>query len=88
MRAISSSAEIVLGARARGLAADVDEVGAARLHLDRRRLGRAGIEIETAIGERIGRDVEDAHDERAVAELKRAVRREAGRVKWARGVTK
>ncbi len=51
MRAISSSARDRSRTRARGLAADVDEVGAVRLHLDRRRFGRAGIEVQPAVGE-------------------------------------
>ena len=65
-----------VGTRTRGLAADVDEVGSARLHLDRRRFGRAGIEIQPAVGKRIRGDVEDAHDQRAAAEMERAPARQ------------
>ena len=39
-----------VGTRPRGFAADVDEIGSARLHLDRRRLGGARIEIQPAVG--------------------------------------
>lgn len=55
-----------LGARPRGLAAEIDDVGALGLEPQRarRRLGRIG----NPAGERVGRDVEDAHDERPRAE--------------------
>ena len=53
------------GARARRLAADVDQVGAIRHHPTRviERLRR--VEVEAAVRERVGRDVEDPHHERA-----------------------
>ena len=44
-----------------------------RLHLNGCRFGRTRIEIEAAVGERIGRDVENAHDERTGTELKSTV---------------
>ena len=60
------------GAGPRRLAADVDDVGPlARPSRSRVRDGAVDVEVEPAVSERIGRDVEDAHDQRALAELQR-----------------
>ena len=56
----------------RRLAADVDDVGAVRDHRERVGDRDVGIESRAAVGERIRRDVDDAHDERARAEVERA----------------
>ena len=65
-----------LGARACGLAADVEDVGAVLEHLPAGVHGPCGIEAAAAVGERVRRDVDDAHDERALAE------EEGGRSPW------
>ena len=52
-------------ARARGLASDVEEVGAFVEQLERVRNGAFRLEELSAVGERVGRDVDHAHDERA-----------------------
>jgi len=69
------------GAGPRGLAADVDPVGAAGFHTFRERRRRFGIGAQAVAAEGIGRGVDDAHDEgaRTPAELTAAdsQRREA-----------
>ena len=50
----------------RGLAAHVDDVGTLVEHLEAVLDRRIGIEMLAAVAERIGRDVEDTHDARAV----------------------
>ena len=65
MRAISASALIGFGSRTGRLAAYVDDIGPARLHLHCRGLGCGRIQIEPAIGERVRSDIEDAHHEGA-----------------------
>ena len=42
-------------------ASDIDDVGAGGLHLEGMRNRPAGVEVAAAIGERIGRNIEDAH---------------------------
>ena len=49
------------GAGPGGLAADVDEVGARRAQREAVRDGVVVVEEPAAVGERVGRDVEDAH---------------------------
>ena len=61
-----------LGARPRRLAADIDQIGAVGLHADAFIGGRRRIEARAALGERIGGDVQDAHDEASGPESKRA----------------
>jgi hypothetical protein len=56
-----------------GFSADIDDICALFLKLDRAGEGAVGVKIEPAIGERIGRDVEDAHDEGAFAETNLSV---------------
>ena len=63
-RSSSSSAEHRLGARAGRLAADVDDRGALGRQPAALRERGLGVEVAAAVGERVGRDVEDA-DERA-----------------------
>ena len=58
--------------RARGFRAYVDDVGALFLHMHGVREGAIRIQVFAAIGERIGRDVQHAHDQRALAELQLA----------------
>jgi hypothetical protein len=60
--------------RARALAADVEEIGALGRHPARRTHGgadRVARREEAIARERIGRDVEDPHDERALAPRER-----------------
>jgi len=64
------------GAGPRGLAADVQQVGAFIHHPQRGGDRRLGIEHPAAVGERIGGDVDDTHDERALAERQRRSARE------------
>jgi serine-type D-Ala-D-Ala carboxypeptidase/endopeptidase (penicillin-binding protein 4) len=58
-------------AGARGLAADVEKIGALIEQREGLCGGRVGAEIEAAVRERVGRDVEDAHNEGARAEGQR-----------------
>ncbi len=51
-----------------GLASDVDDVGSLLEHSERVGCCCCGIEEASAVGEGVGRDVEDSHDERARAE--------------------
>ena len=61
----SSSASATGGAPGRRrLAADVEDVGALAQQRSRVRERRAGVEVAAAVGERVGRDVDDAHHER------------------------
>ena len=53
-------------AGARGLAAHVDDVGAVVEHLEAVRGGGLGIHVLAAVAKGIGRNVEDAHDARAI----------------------
>ena len=86
IRAISSSALIGIRAGSCRLTADVDQVRTSRCHFNRGSLRRAWIEIQTAIGERIRRDVQDAHDEGTIPEMN--VRLPGSwMVKVARGIT-
>ena len=50
--------------------------GALLDHLARARDGAIGVEVEPAVSEGVGRDVEDPHHERALAELQRRAARE------------
>ena len=59
-------------AGARGLASDVEDVGAFVEQLKRVGDGCLRLEKSPAFGKRVGRDVDDAHDERARAEVERA----------------
>ena len=59
------------GARTRGLTADVDNVGPSRDHRDGRIDRALGVQVTSAVRERIRRDVEDTHDEGASAERER-----------------
>ena len=74
-RRSSSSAGTGSAPGPRRLAADVEDVRALVDHpqpvVDR----RAGIEAHAAVGKRIRRDVEDPHDERALAQLERRAAR-------------
>ena len=56
------------GARLGRFRADVDDVGALLFQFDGAREGAVRIEILSAVGKRIGRDVQHAHQERAFAE--------------------
>jgi len=56
-----------LGAGAGGLPADVDDVGALGDELAGVGDGRLGVDPAAAVGEGVGGDVEDAHEERPVA---------------------
>jgi hypothetical protein len=56
-----------------GLAADVDDIGALLFHLHGAGESEIGVKVFAAVRERIGRDVEDAHDESAIAEGEFAV---------------
>ena len=77
---LSSSARCQrLRARARGFTADVEDVGAVRNHPQAVRDGARRIEAHAAVGERIRRDVEDAHDQRTFAELEGRACRGGGR---------
>jgi hypothetical protein len=51
------------------LASNIEEVGALGLQFQRAIECGLGIEVDAAIGKRIGRDVEDAHDERPLVPL-------------------
>ncbi len=51
------------GTGAGGLAADVDDVGAFGDELETVLDGAAGVAEVAAVGEGIGRDIEDAHDQ-------------------------
>ena len=53
-----------LGAGPRGFAADVENFRALRDQFQRVRHGGAGVQKFSAIGKGIGRDIDDAHDER------------------------
>ncbi len=61
-----------IGARARGFAADVEDVGAIVDHLQPVGDGARRVEPPPAIGERVGRDVDDPHDERVRPEHQRS----------------
>ena len=65
MRRSSSCGRDASRARPGRLAADVDQVGAGGEHGDARAAGLPRIGVHTAVGERIGRDVDDAHHQRA-----------------------
>jgi len=68
-----------LGARARGLAADVQQVCAVGRHLHAGLDRPLRIHQQSAVGERIGCHIEDAHDERALAERERPAVRQRER---------
>jgi len=53
----------------RGLRPNIDDVRALLLHLDRAREGAVGVHIFSAIGKRIGRDVQHAEDHGALAQF-------------------
>ena len=57
------------GARTRGFRADVDDVGALLFQLDGVRESAVGIEEFSAVGKRVRRDVQDAHQQRPLAQL-------------------
>ena len=61
-----------LGAGPRGFAANVDQVGAGRHHLQRRVRGARGVHEVSAVSERIRGDVQHAHHEGPLAELEGA----------------
>ena len=65
MRASSTSALTSVRAGPGRFAAEIEDVGALRLQFQRAIQRRLGIEVPAAVGKRIGRDVEDAHDQRA-----------------------
>ena len=52
-------------------AADIDDIRPLQGHAQGRRHGRARLVMDAAVRERIGGDVDDAHDERASAEFER-----------------
>ncbi len=56
----------------RGFSAHVNDVRSLVEQLDRMIGSLAGIEIQAAVGKRVGRHVDDAHDERALAQFQRA----------------
>jgi hypothetical protein len=56
-----------------GFGADVDDVGALLFEFEGAGKSAVGILVETAVGERVGGDVEDAHDEGSFAETDLAV---------------
>ena len=56
-----------LRARPGGLSSDVDEVGAVGHEAPATRHRGVGVEPETAVRERVGRDVDDAHHESAAS---------------------
>ncbi len=57
-----------LGARPRGLGTDIDDISSLLFHFDGASEGAVGVFVLAAVGKRVRRDVEDAHDERAVAQ--------------------
>ena len=59
-----------LGPGPRGFAADVQDIRALRHEFQRVGDGGGGIQKFTAVGKRVGRDVDDAHDERRARENK------------------
>ena len=59
--------------RPRRLAADIEDVGALLHHAERIRHRAGRIEALAAIGKRVGRDVDDRHDERARAKKEMTV---------------
>jgi hypothetical protein len=67
-------------AGARGLAADVQDVGAILDHPQAVVHGPFGIVAEATVRKRVGRHVDDAHDQRARAELERPAARQGDRV--------
>ena len=54
------------GTRSRRLTPDVDDVGTAAVQAQRLFDGRVRVEPPASVGEGVGRDVDDAHDERVV----------------------
>ena len=60
------------GARPRGLAANVEEIGAVGDHAFAVSNRALGVEAHAAIGERIRRDVDHSHDEGTRAQFERA----------------
>jgi hypothetical protein len=56
-----------------GFGSDVDDVGALLFEFEGAGKSAVGILVETAVGERVGCDVEDAHDEGSFAETDLAV---------------
>ena len=58
------------GAGTRGLAADIEQVGAVGDELEPVRDRGIGVEPAAAVAEGVGRDVDDAHDERRVSHLR------------------
>ncbi len=64
-----------IGAGPRGFAADVDQVGSLVHHPDTRVNRGGGIEQASAVGKRIRRDIDHAHDQSAVAKDKAAATR-------------
>jgi hypothetical protein len=56
-----------------GFGADVDDVGALLFEFEGAGKSAVGILVKTAVGERVGGDVEDAHDEGSFAETDLAV---------------
>ncbi len=57
-----------LGTRLGGFRADVDDVRALLFQFDGAREGAVGIQIFSAVGKRIGRHVQHAHQQRALAQ--------------------
>ena len=70
-RAHSSSAEMTTWPGRLEFAADIDDIRPLQGHAQGRRHGRARLVMDAAVRERIGGDVDDAHDERASAEFER-----------------
>ena len=72
MRASSVSAVIELRAGPGRFAAEIEDVGALGLQFQGAVQRGVGIEVGAGVGKRVGRDVEDAHEERAPGPLQRA----------------
>lgn len=62
--------------RPRGLPADIEDIDAGGFKLECMAKSGIGTKVQAAVGEAVGRDVQDTHDEGAVTERERA-RREA-----------
>ena len=73
------------GPRTRGLSADVDDIGAACFHLQGELDRGLGVGSRRCLGKRVGRDVQDAHDERPGTQLQDAPAGKWNGVETARG---
>ena len=70
-RFMAGSVGLYARARTRRFASNVEDIGTVVEHLKGVRNGRPGLEKSSTIGERIGGDVDDSHDERAGTEVER-----------------